>query len=269
MRIFKDTGYLIRMIITVIIDMRHFFLVLMIGLLAFSDSFLAIALGNSAEDDRFVTGFVNSVIYTYTVILGGFDLGEFDNSIAYALTILLFLICTVFNMIVMLNLLIAIISESFANVNNNAKNAMYQEMAALISENNYLIPVWRKEKYAKQNLHLLVITDLEAVDTEFSDPIKNTLNEMHNTFEEKIEGVETKIEGLKSHLDKMSLETEENMDEMREMIESITELIKSQGKPEEKKDGKEEVKEEGKENEKNEKSKAKGQKDEDEEEEED
>ena len=40
----------------------------------------------------------------------------------------------------MLNLLIAFISESFKNVNNNAKNAMYQEMASLISENSYLIP---------------------------------------------------------------------------------------------------------------------------------
>jgi hypothetical protein len=96
----------------------------------------------------------------------------YENSIAYILVMVLFLLCTVFNMIVMLNLLIAIISESFANVNGNATNAMYQEMVSLIAENNYLIPDSRKEDYAPANLNLLVITDLEAVeDNEYSDPV--------------------------------------------------------------------------------------------------
>jgi hypothetical protein len=46
-------------------------------------------------------------------------------------------------------------------------------MASLISENNYLIPDSVKESYAPKNAGLLVITDLESVDQEFSDPIKN------------------------------------------------------------------------------------------------
>jgi hypothetical protein len=72
-----------------------------------------------------VTGFANSVIYTYGIIIGGFELGDFEDSDAYVFVIILFLLCTIFNMIVMLNLLIAIISESFANVNTNSRNAMY------------------------------------------------------------------------------------------------------------------------------------------------
>jgi len=46
LRIFKETGYLIRMIIEVIKDMRNFFLVLLITVAAFGDSFSTIALGN-------------------------------------------------------------------------------------------------------------------------------------------------------------------------------------------------------------------------------
>jgi len=125
MRIFRNTGYLIRMIIVVISDMRSFLLVLLIGLIAFGSSFLCIARGN--EDvgaNVFTSGFVDSIIYVYNIILGGFDTGDYEGSIAFALVITLFLLCTVFNMIVMLNLLIAIISESFANVNSNAKQAI-------------------------------------------------------------------------------------------------------------------------------------------------
>jgi hypothetical protein len=46
MRIFKDTGYLIRMISTVMIDMRHFLFVLLIAIVAFGDTFLSISMGN-------------------------------------------------------------------------------------------------------------------------------------------------------------------------------------------------------------------------------
>lgn len=40
----------------------------------------------------------------------------------------------------MLNLLIAIISETFSQFKENSLSATYQEMAAMIAENSYLIP---------------------------------------------------------------------------------------------------------------------------------
>lgn len=73
---------------------------------------------------RFTTGFADAWLYTYRMILGDFDTGEFG-TVALFLVWFLFFICTVFNMIIMLNLLIAIISESFAKINNNATNASY------------------------------------------------------------------------------------------------------------------------------------------------
>ena len=46
LRIFKSTGYLIRMIVEVVKDMRYFFLVLLITVAAFGDSFSNIAVAN-------------------------------------------------------------------------------------------------------------------------------------------------------------------------------------------------------------------------------
>ena len=62
----------------------------------------------------------------------------------------------------MLNLLIAIISETFGNFKENYMSASYQEMAAMIAENAYLIPDNIKHRYAKKNKYLMVVTDLEA-----------------------------------------------------------------------------------------------------------
>ena len=110
------------------------------------------------------------------MVIGGFDLGDFDNSGVYPLVLILFTACTLFNMIVLLNLLIAIISETFATVNTNAETTAQQEMTKLIAENNFLVPNWAKEAYAERNPYLLVITDLEAEeDIDGKDPLKISL----------------------------------------------------------------------------------------------
>jgi hypothetical protein len=234
LRIFKDTGYLIRMISTVIVDMRHFFLVLFIAITAFGDSFLCIAMGNPELDDkgepnaaRFTNGFINSIIYTYTVILGGFDVATYEDSAAYVLVMVLFLLCTVFNMIVMLNLLIAIISESFAAVNSNAKNAQFQEMASLISENNYLIPDSKKASYAQEGLKLLVITDLEAKE-DVNDPTQAALKEMKEELGEKIEAVQTSMEERSKEYHEIQ---KEEIKEIKKIIDGINELLQDKFGP--------------------------------------
>jgi hypothetical protein len=103
--------------------MNDFLVVLFITIVAFSDSLLTISLGN-APDERFVTDFTDAIIYTYRIVLGDFNVEAFG-SVAVPLVYTLFIMCTVFNTIVMLNLLIAIISETFTVVKENSENASY------------------------------------------------------------------------------------------------------------------------------------------------
>jgi hypothetical protein len=49
--------------------------------------------------------------------------------------------------VVMLNLLVAIISKSFEEINEKWESAMYQERASIIAENSYLIPWYRKKEH--------------------------------------------------------------------------------------------------------------------------
>jgi uncharacterized membrane protein len=109
-----------------------------------------------------VYSFTDSIIYTYRITLGDFDVERFG-TVAVALVYGLFILCTVFNTIVMLNLLIAIISETYAKVKENAINASFQEMAAMISENSYLIPDHIKRSYCQKNRYLVICTDLEKL----------------------------------------------------------------------------------------------------------
>ena len=123
LRIFKNTGYLIGMIQQVVLDMRSFLLILFIVIAAFGDAFMSISSANE-DADKFTFSFIDSFLYTYRIILGDFNTDGFG-TVSVVLVWILFLMCTVFNMIILLNLLISIISETFANVNSNAENAAY------------------------------------------------------------------------------------------------------------------------------------------------
>jgi hypothetical protein len=167
LRIYESTGYLIRMIIEVVVDMKNFFLVLLIAVAAFADSLLIISLNSETP---FASSFIDSMIYTYRIILGDFAVDEVSDTKVSWLSMSLLIACTVFNMIVMLNLLIAIISETFGKVNSNSEKATFQVKASLISENNYLIPEYQLRTYADQDNVLLVIQTEDSLQEGDSDP---------------------------------------------------------------------------------------------------
>jgi len=73
LRIFKKTGYLIRMIIEVIIDMKVFFIVLMIVLCAFADAFLSLSTANVDEEIQFAgNNFLSALLFSFRTSLGDF-----------------------------------------------------------------------------------------------------------------------------------------------------------------------------------------------------
>lgn len=128
-RIFDKTSYLIRAIVEVVYTMRHFFLVLTFGVVGFGNAFLVISLGNEPSDKPdenpiFIDNYINSILFSYRMLLGDFDTGAFGE-VAVPLVWIFFLIFTVFNMIVMLNLLIAVISDAYAAVAEVSTQAMY------------------------------------------------------------------------------------------------------------------------------------------------
>ena len=99
-------------------------------------------------------------------------------------------------MIVMLNLLIAIISETFGKVNSNSENASYHEMASIISENQYLVPDSVQEKYAFKNGFLLAVLPEEE---KAIDPNAIVLNKL-KAFEANFGGLKSDVAEIKAIL---------------------------------------------------------------------
>lgn len=139
-------------------------------------------------------------MYGYRMILGDFDTSEFGD-VAVPLAWIFFMLCTILDMIVMLNLLIAIISDTYAKVASNAEQAAYQEMAKLIDENMYLVPRQEKETYANQNQYILVVENLEKIEYSNDDPVVQKIEKALSKVQEELTIETSKINKNMKSLD--------------------------------------------------------------------
>ena len=119
LRMFRSSSKFISMIVSVVADMRIFLAVFLICLVTFSQSLLIMSNNQANEEDRFTHSFFESLLFTYRISLGDWDtsgLGTTD----FIIIVTLFILASFFLCIVMLNLLIAIISDTYAAVESTA-----------------------------------------------------------------------------------------------------------------------------------------------------
>ena len=116
LRLFDATAVLISMIYYIIKNIMVFLLIFVVIIIGYGNSFFIL---QGISDDSSVIGvnFVMASIYSYSTALGGFNTDTFEELGSYQWTLwFLFLISTVFLSIIMLNMLIAIMADTYDSV---------------------------------------------------------------------------------------------------------------------------------------------------------
>ena len=147
----RRLNWMILLISRSIYSIRYFLVVLAIGIFAFADAFFAIERILMLQGDippvrltddmtifeRYIAGPVRAWQSSYLVTLGDFsDELEFYGEYEW----IVFFLATVFNLIIMLNLLISIIGETYGTISANRLQTSYREKAVIVnSRNNSLI----------------------------------------------------------------------------------------------------------------------------------
>jgi hypothetical protein len=125
--------------------------------------------------------------------------------IAPYFTMGLFYASTVLNMIIMLNLLIAIISESFATINQEKTQTYFQDICDLIAENTYLVPLGAQRDFCPKNRYLLIGIDIQQ---EQADQSKDNISQLKD--------VQVKISEANANAEKAVTEALEKYQRMNE-----------------------------------------------------
>lgn len=153
-RIQESTGFLVRAILSVISEMKFFLLILLVTMLAFGDAFKVMSVSNDDEHEFIPEGIIKSVFYTYLLGLGEFQLDNFGE-VGASYCKILWTLNSLFSTIIMFNLFIAIICDTFATIQNEGKRASFREKAGLIAESQFLLSYDTKMNWCEKGKYLL------------------------------------------------------------------------------------------------------------------
>lgn len=146
--------------------MKEFLLILFVVQIGFGEAFLRLSEASDPDSEgNFLNNIATSFVFTFRMSLADNNTDPFDFIAQPVTAWILFVACGLFTNIVMLNLLISIIGQSFDRINQQATVATFKEKADLIDDNIYLIRMFgwfncRRPKDQGDTEWLLILTDI-------------------------------------------------------------------------------------------------------------
>ena len=206
-RIFYSTAAMIRMVIEIAYDMKYFLLILLLTVTGFGNAYFILASSN-LTDGVYFTGdtFWRAFIYAYNQSLGSFDTSAYAGTDKHLLFTIWWL-NTMIVLIIMLNLLIAIMGDTFDRVQETSENNMLKELASIMVENEMLINRHRMFGEAK---YIIIIQEEKADESEVS--------------------WEGKLQYLKKYMDKTVIDQSKLLKSLEKEIVQIKEKVEKKGK---------------------------------------
>jgi len=126
-RIFLKTATTVTMVIEITKDMKYFMIFLLIAIAGYGNCYLILSRNYIGEESFSGGTYLLSFIYAYRQAMGEFNTDGFVNTDKYYLYALWFM-NVIMTLIVLLNLLIAIMSDTFDRIRESLDNNMYKEL---------------------------------------------------------------------------------------------------------------------------------------------
>ena len=155
LRIFNTTASMVRMIVEITSDMKYFLMVLMMAVFAFANAFYILNVG---EPDM-AQLFPYSLVFSYRMGLGDFITDEFGGSKDEILVWVMWFVNTLIINIILLNLLIAIMGDTFDRVQETTEASMLKEITGTMQENEFL---FNRERTWKEARYIIIVQSEQA-----------------------------------------------------------------------------------------------------------
>lgn len=154
MRLFKPFSAFIRIITEIIFDIRVFSVMLFLCLAAFANVLMILDNNRELEEEKSIepfTGFIlfDALVHAYLTGLGDFAKDNYAISDPVVVWIM-FLLATFLVMLVFMNMLIAIMGETFGRITAIQEQSTLKELCQMIDDNNWLLDiaqVFKSDRY--------------------------------------------------------------------------------------------------------------------------
>ena len=137
MRIFDPTAFYIQLLTWTLKDIKPFIFLLLLGMMTFGFSMLFIFMNWDKSDDTNIIAAFEACLYDlYLIMLGEFPFDKWDTkeSVELAIMTTLFLPASFLSMVCLLNMLIAIMSKTFENVDSKKASNRMRAILKFISD---------------------------------------------------------------------------------------------------------------------------------------
>ena len=212
-RMFDRTRYLIHMIIEVMKDMGPFLLIFIMSTFAFCIAFYA---ASSNEED-----FIDMVKHSYNLTYGEYDNENYNN-----LELFIFFVASLFNALLLLNLLIAIMGDTYDRVRNALDVADRREMADIIVEADSIM-FWGRRKGSFKYLQQCNVAESRSKDIDEWEGKTRTILRSLNSLDRRSKINEIKLDEIKEDFERSKGSkkgSSENEEFLREIMQEVLSL---------------------------------------------
>lgn len=215
-RLIKVTRYYINLIFEVVYDIFPFLTILFYSTIAFSLVFGRLLYENDT--------FFNYIKMSWEINVGGFDSSGYNGYMYIA-----FFLHTIVNPIILLNLLISIMGNTFNRVNSHLIVADGKELAGMILEGE-LIYFWKRNNKDRRYLHVCAEQNVHQnhdETTEILERIKKKVTLMVKNQNKVLEKIDTLTGGTKSGKDQIIEKILENQNYLMKKQEEGEQTLKN------------------------------------------
>jgi len=213
-----EMGPLIKTVLTIMGDIKGYLVITLILLTGFSASF-AVSMPDNEAFLSGVTGPLVGLLTSYEAVVGSFHMSDYKNNEARAaFLIFLFLI-----VVVMLNLLIAIMSDSYEKVKDSEVVEARKLTAQTIIEEETMMSVEDRQKteFFPEFLEVLQATDEPE---EIWSGVSGQISKLGVKVDEKVDNVDEKIDSVDGKVEKLATQMIESNEKAESMEGKVDKL---------------------------------------------
>lgn len=171
LRMFNETRYFIYIVKCCARDIIPFLVILFYLNFAFAVCFFNL---DSQKETRSYDSFIEALVHSYILNFNSFSIGDYKDAKEW----IVFIVATVINPLILMNMIIALLGNTYSMVKEKAEIADMRELAEMIIEFESML-YWRRGDNERQFVQ--ICSSVKENDSE-QDDIKKTVKEISSNF---------------------------------------------------------------------------------------